>query len=50
MFTIITASTTELLASAQSLLTGVWPAVLVAVAIPLGFYVGKKVIGLFPKR
>jgi len=50
MFGITTASSTELLAQAVSVVSGSWPLLLVAIGIPLGFYVGKKLIGLLPKR
>lgn len=48
MFTL--ASTTDLMAQAQDVITSVSPYFLVAVGIPLGFYLVRKVISLIPKR
>ena len=46
----VPASTTELLAQASSVLTSVWAYVILAIGIPLGFYIIKKLIGLIPKK
>lgn len=42
-------SSTGLMANVSSLISGSWELVLVALAIPLGFYVIQRIIGLFPK-
>lgn len=43
-------STTQLLAQAQETLTGVQPYLWVAIGLPLGFYLARKVISLIPKK
>jgi hypothetical protein len=40
----------DLLAQAKSVIGGSWYIVLLAIAIPLGFYLVKKLIGLMPKK
>lgn len=47
---ILTAQITDLVGQASAIMSGFYPAIMVAIAIPLGFYVGKKIIGLFPKK
>lgn len=48
--TISDAFVTSSLAYIGQTLTGLGPLVYVAIGIPLGFYVIRKVIGLMPKR
>ena len=43
-------ATAELYSTASQILTDVWVLVAIAIGIPLGFYIIKKVIGLIPKR
>jgi hypothetical protein len=43
-------TTTQLLADAQSIFTGVQAYVYLAIGIPLAFYLGRKLIGLIPKK
>jgi len=45
-----TQNVTDLMASAVGLLRSVWPLVLIAAGVPVGFYVAKKLIGLIPKK
>lgn len=52
LFTVPTTSATDLLANVSSQFTdsGLWVLVLAVAAIPLVFYVIKKLIALVPKR
>lgn len=43
-------SSTELLAFAGSIFTDLWVLVVIAIGLPLGFYVIRKVIAIIPKR
>lgn len=49
-FGLIAASSTELTAQAIAVFQGVWILVVIAIGIPLGFYIIKKIIGVIPKR
>jgi hypothetical protein len=53
MYTYITLASstpTDLLAYAGALFTDLWLVIVLAIGLPLAFYVIKKVIGLMPKR
>ena len=50
IITLPTASSTELLASAGTLFTDLWPIVALAIGIPLAFYIIQRVIGLVGAR
>ena len=50
MFGITVASTTDLFAQAYDIVQGSWPLLIVAIGVPLGFYIVRKLIGLMPKR
>ena len=52
MFSIITlgvGSSTDLLASAGTLVTDLWLIIALAIGVPLAFYIIRQVIGLAPK-
>jgi hypothetical protein len=50
LFTLPTEWLTTLTGSVADVFDAVWPILLFVVAIPLAFYVVKKVIALFPKK
>lgn len=43
-------SSTELLAFAGNIFTDLWVLIVIAIGLPLGFYVIRKVIAIIPKR
>ena len=50
MLTIPTTAVADLTANVSTLFGDVWVLMALIIGLPLGFYVIKKVIGLFPKR
>ncbi|MCK9393857.1 hypothetical protein M0Q03_03575 [bacterium] len=50
MFTLPTTAIADITAEVGGIFTDSWQVVALVVGIPLGFYIIKKVIGLFPKR
>jgi len=49
MITIPASASADLLASVSALIGDTWVLVALAIAIPLFFYVVKRLMGLFPK-
>jgi hypothetical protein len=50
MFTLPVTAVADITAEAGAIITDSWELIALAVGIPLGFYIIKKVIGLLPKR
>jgi len=50
MITLPETAITDLTAQAGTLFTDLWVPISLIIGIPLGFYLIKKLIGLFPKR
>ena len=47
---ITTSNTDDLLSTSQFIFNAFWPVFMIIIAIPLGFYVGKKLMSLFPRK
>jgi hypothetical protein len=50
MFTLPVTAVADITAEVGGILTDSWEIIALVVGIPLGFYIIKKLIGLFPKR
>jgi hypothetical protein len=50
MITLPASTTEDVFTNAGYIFTDFWPLILLAVGLPLGFYLVKKLIGLLPKR
>lgn len=48
MFTVPTSTVTDLMASVTDVFDSTWTLVILALALPLGFWLIHKIIGLFP--
>jgi len=49
-FTLPSSTQADLQANAGGVISSVWVLVAIAIGIPLGFYILRKVIGLIPKK
>jgi hypothetical protein len=50
MYTLPATAVTDIMGYVGELITDNWILIAVAIGLPLGFYLIKKVIALFPKR
>lgn len=50
MFTLPATAIEDITTQAGAIITDAWVLIALAIGLPLGFYIIKKVIGLLPKR